>query len=81
MIGVPDEQWGETVKAIVVLRQGATATEDVIIDFCRGKLGGFDRTRVCRCVIVMRWNALCSESGPLMHCAASYMLPKSGGGG
>jgi acyl-CoA synthetase (AMP-forming)/AMP-acid ligase II len=44
-IGVPDETWGETVKAVVVLRAGATATEGEIIDFCRGKLGGFERPR------------------------------------
>lgn len=45
VIGVPDEQWGETVKAIVVLRAEATATEEEIIDFCRGKLGGYERPR------------------------------------
>lgn len=44
-IGVPDEKWGETIKAIVVLRQGMTATEEEIINFCRGKLGGFERPR------------------------------------
>jgi fatty-acyl-CoA synthase len=45
VIGVPHEQWGETVKAIVVLKEGASATEEEIIEFCRGRLGGFERPR------------------------------------
>jgi fatty-acyl-CoA synthase len=45
VIGVPGERWGETVKAIVVLRPGAALTETELIDFCRDRLGGFERPR------------------------------------
>jgi acyl-CoA synthetase (AMP-forming)/AMP-acid ligase II len=35
VIGVPHERWGETVKALVVLREGQTATEAELIEFTR----------------------------------------------
>ncbi len=41
VIGVPDEKWGETIKALVVLRPGATATEDDLIAHCRDRLAHF----------------------------------------
>jgi fatty-acyl-CoA synthase len=41
VIGVPDESWGESVKALVVLRGGATATESDLIEHCRGSLAHF----------------------------------------
>ncbi|MCH8102153.1 MAG: hypothetical protein IIB28_03220 [Chloroflexi bacterium] len=44
-MGVPDEQWGETVKAVVVLRKGESLTEEEVIEFCRGQIGGFERPR------------------------------------
>jgi acyl-CoA synthetase (AMP-forming)/AMP-acid ligase II len=41
VIGVPDEKWGETVKALVVLAPGASATESDVIDHCREHLAHF----------------------------------------
>ncbi|HXH57500.1 long-chain-fatty-acid--CoA ligase [Iamia sp.] len=41
VIGVPDERWGEAVKAIVVLAEGAAATEAELIAFAREHLAGF----------------------------------------
>lgn len=39
--GVPDAYRGETVKAYVVLKEGESATEKEIIDFCRGRMAAF----------------------------------------
>jgi acyl-CoA synthetase (AMP-forming)/AMP-acid ligase II len=40
VIGVPHDTWGEAVKALVVLRSGATLIENEIIAHCKSKLGG-----------------------------------------
>jgi acyl-CoA synthetase (AMP-forming)/AMP-acid ligase II len=41
VIGIPDDQWGETVKAMVVLRPGHQATEQEIIGFARERLAHY----------------------------------------
>ena len=41
VIGVPDGTWGEAVKAVVVLRPGATATERDIVEFVRARIAHY----------------------------------------
>ena len=41
VIGVPDEKWGEAIKAVITLKNGQTATEEEIIAFCKKHLARF----------------------------------------
>lgn len=45
VIGVPSDQWGEAVKAVVALHPGASATPDELVDFCRGRIADYKRPR------------------------------------
>jgi len=41
VIGVPDDRWGEQVKAVVSLKPGAEATGEELTGYCREQLAGF----------------------------------------
>jgi len=45
VIGVPDEEWGSSVRAIVILKKGETATEEEIKNWCRGKIASYKKPR------------------------------------
>ncbi len=41
VVGVPDEKWGEAVKAVVVLKSGCRATEEELIAFCKERIARY----------------------------------------
>jgi acyl-CoA synthetase (AMP-forming)/AMP-acid ligase II len=41
VIGVPDEEWGSTVRAVIQLKPGEAADAHEIADFCRSDLAGY----------------------------------------
>lgn len=45
VIGVPDDQWGESVKAVVQLRPGAHATADELIAFTAARIAGYKKPK------------------------------------
>jgi len=45
VIGVPDDLWGESVKAIVVLKEGMKATEDELIQHCKNYLSSYKKPK------------------------------------
>jgi long-chain acyl-CoA synthetase len=45
VIGVPDAQWTQSVKAVVVLKEGASVTADDLIDHCRTSIASYKKPR------------------------------------
>jgi long-chain acyl-CoA synthetase len=45
VIGVPHPKSGESVKAFIKLKEGQTATEEEIMDFCKENMAGYKRPR------------------------------------
>ncbi len=45
VLGIPDDYWGEAVKAIIVLKPGQTATEQEIIGLCKERLASYKKPK------------------------------------
>jgi fatty-acyl-CoA synthase len=50
VFGVPDEKWGETVCATIVLKPGAQVREEEIVDYCTQHLARYKKPRLVRFV-------------------------------
>jgi acyl-CoA synthetase (AMP-forming)/AMP-acid ligase II len=57
VIGVPDSYWGESVHALVVLSDGASLTEEAVIDHCRSLLSSYKKPRTVEFVPELPTNA------------------------
>jgi len=45
VIGKPDAKWGESVHGVIVIRDGADATEQEILAWCTGRIADYKRPR------------------------------------
>lgn len=57
VVGVPDEKWGESVKAVVVLKSGRNTVADDLIAHCRARLADYKTPRTVNFVADLPKNA------------------------
>jgi acyl-CoA synthetase (AMP-forming)/AMP-acid ligase II len=74
VIGVPDDKWGEAVKAIVVMKPGKKATPGDIINFTRERIAGFKTPKTVDFIEALPRNA----SGKILrrHLRDPYWMGK-----
>ena len=58
VIGVPDDTWGESVKAFVVKRPGSALTEEMVIEQCKATIAGYKKPKIVEFVAELPRNAL-----------------------
>jgi acyl-CoA synthetase (AMP-forming)/AMP-acid ligase II len=57
VVGVPDEQWGERLRAFVVLRPGAALTPEEMTACCAAQLAAYKVPRELRLIDALPRNA------------------------
>ena len=65
VVGLPDTKWGEVVTAIVILKEGAAASEDEIVTFCKGKTAGYKRPK--RAIFITEAEMPRTPTGKILH--------------
>jgi long-chain acyl-CoA synthetase len=67
VIGVPNQKWGEAVKAVVLLKQSANVFEQELIEYRRERGLGFKRPEFL--ILLMRFPETLTEKSIKMLCA------------
>jgi acyl-CoA synthetase (AMP-forming)/AMP-acid ligase II len=65
IIGLPDAKWGERVQGVVVLKDGAAASEAELVEWCRPKLAGYKRPRAV--AIIAAADMPKTATGKILH--------------
>lgn len=58
IIGVHDEEWGESVKAVIVCKEGEKLTEEEVVEFCKGHLSSYKKPKSVDFVDALPRNAV-----------------------
>ena len=64
VIGIPDEKWGQVGRALVVLKQGHTISEEELLDHCQQNLAKFKVPKSV--VFVENFNEFISGAGKIL---------------
>ena len=65
VVGLPDDKWGEAVTAVVVLKEGETATSEEIVEWCRGKMAGYKKPK--RVIFINYSEMPRTATGKILH--------------
>ncbi len=57
VIGVPDEKWGESLKAYVVAKKGSSKDSEALIEFCEGRISRMKTPRLIEFIDAIPRNA------------------------
>ena len=69
VIGVPNTDWGESVKAIIVLKPGKVLSSNEVIEYCKGFVASYKKPKEVEFIDELPRNA----SGKVLK----YILQKS----
>ena len=58
VVGVPDEEFGESVKACIVLEDGAELSGDEVITYCRERMASFKKPKYVEFLDALPKNAM-----------------------
>lgn len=76
IVGIPDPLWGESVRAVIVLKRGETMTEEEVIEYCKSHLASYKKPKSVEFAESLPRN----PSGKVLKTVLREKFLKKGGG-